>query len=93
MTQPTDVRELIAKSRSFTEDYAYDINLVRGTMRKLANTTESLLSDIERLREAVDQYRNAPYHSADWLANEIMNIMDVIANDPHPALNRSTDKV
>jgi hypothetical protein len=39
---------------------------------------------VGKIRATVDQYQNAPYRSADWLANEIMNILGVIANDAHP---------
>jgi len=43
---------------------------------------------MERIRSSVDQYRNAPYRSADWLAGELMTIFDTEpANDVLAALD------
>jgi hypothetical protein len=39
-------------------------------------------AQIDRIKEAVEQYRNAPFRSADWLAGELMTILDTeAAND------------
>jgi hypothetical protein len=42
------------------------------------------LSLMARIERAVALYRNAPFRSADWLASEMMTILDRrSANDPH----------
>jgi hypothetical protein len=45
-------------------------------------TPERSTAQIDRIKEAVEQYRNAPFRSADWLAGELMTILDTeAAND------------
>lgn len=40
---------------------------------------------LKRIAQAVGQYRNAPFRSADWLAGELMTILDTApANDAAP---------
>ncbi len=37
---------------------------------------EANSNQMNRVRKAVDEYRNAPFRSADWLVDELMNICD-----------------
>jgi hypothetical protein len=74
--------------------YASGVNKLRGHFSPCVEAADLLthlkpvLEENERLREAVEQYRNAPYRSADWLANEAMTIFGIVANDAHPLTER-----
>lgn len=39
---------------------------------------------LSRVRAAVDQYREAPFRSADWLAGELMTVLDTEAANDQP---------
>lgn len=42
---PLPQQGLVAESRSFTEDFSYDINMVRGLMRRMAAELERLYAE------------------------------------------------
>jgi hypothetical protein len=84
MSEPMMQNELVEKVRDAIVDASgcdWDDVFAEKLSRAAIEAHDSAMGEI---RAAVDQYQNAPYRSADWLANEIMNILGVIANDAHP---------